>query len=150
MRQIGDAIAAHGAHHQRPHEAQVHTPALLGQALAQTDEQERRADPDGAAQYGQAHARRGGHAATAGGRLPEGAEAAGTAFLRRAPVRAFNVSDSRMAMNRMPCRTFTVASGRSNPRCSRPPLALMPPMSRDTGITARWFWRAMNATSTPV
>src|SRR3569623_519800 len=150
MRQVSDAIAAHGAHHQRPLQAQVHASTLLGQALAQTDEQKRRADPDGAAQHGQPHAGGGAHAVTAGGRFPEGADAPETAFFRLAPVRAFSVSDSRMAMNRMPCRTFTVASGRSNPRCSRPPLALMPPMIRDTAMTASGFCRAMNATSTPV
>ena len=53
----GDAVGGHRAHHQRALETQVHAPALLGQALAQADEQERRADADGAAHDRQGDAR---------------------------------------------------------------------------------------------
>ncbi len=53
-------------------------------------------------------------------------------------------------MKIVPCSTLTVASGSSNTRCKRPPLAPIPPSSSATGMTPNGLARAMNATSTPV
>ena len=52
-REIGDAIGAHRAHDQRAFEAEIDAPGALGDAFAQADEQERRRNADGAAEYGE-------------------------------------------------------------------------------------------------
>ena len=51
--EIGRRVAEHGAQDQGALEAQIDPAALLGQALAEADEQEGRADADGAGQDGQ-------------------------------------------------------------------------------------------------
>ena len=52
-REIGDAIGAHRAHHQRAFEAEIDAAGAFGDAFAQADEQKRRRDADGAAEYGE-------------------------------------------------------------------------------------------------
>ena len=54
--EIGDAVAAHRAHDQRAFEAEIDAAAALGDAFAEADEEERRADADGAAEHGERHA----------------------------------------------------------------------------------------------
>ena len=54
--QVGDGVADHGAEDEGAFEAEIDAAALLGQALAEADEQERRADADGAGEDGQRHA----------------------------------------------------------------------------------------------
>jgi hypothetical protein len=51
-----DAVSAHRAHHQCALEAEIDAARALGKALADADEDERRADPDRARQHGQRHA----------------------------------------------------------------------------------------------
>jgi hypothetical protein len=53
--EIGDAIGAHRAHHQRAFEAEIDPARALGDAFAETDEEKGRADPDGAAEHRQRH-----------------------------------------------------------------------------------------------
>ena len=110
--QVRDAVAAHGAHDQRALEAQVHAAALLGDALAQAHEQERRADAQRAAEHRERHApeaelvpqlpspwlRPHSRHRRAANQLPSGERLAAT----------------RCTTKRMPCSTLTVASGRSN------------------------------------
>ncbi len=50
-REIGDAVGAHRAHHQRAFEAEIDAARALGDAFAEADEQERRGDADGAAEH---------------------------------------------------------------------------------------------------
>src|SRR2546425_1165268 len=54
--QLGDAVAARRPHHEGALQAEIDATALLGQALAEADEQEWRAGTDGAAQHRQRNA----------------------------------------------------------------------------------------------
>ena len=54
--QIGGAVAAHRAHHQGAFEAEIDAAASLGDAFAEADEQERRADAHRAAEHRKRHA----------------------------------------------------------------------------------------------
>src|SRR6185312_3769593 len=63
--QVGDTVGRHRPHHQRPLEAEVYAPALFGQALAEADEQEWRADPDRATDHPQRDAAGRAHSVTA-------------------------------------------------------------------------------------
>ncbi len=53
--EIGDAVGAHRAHHQRAFEAEIDAAGALGDAFAEADEQERRGDADRAAEHGERH-----------------------------------------------------------------------------------------------
>ena len=54
-RQVAARETGHGAEHQHAFQAQVDAARLFGDALAQADEEKRRADADGPAQHGQQH-----------------------------------------------------------------------------------------------
>ena len=54
--EIGGAVAAHRAHHQRAFEAEIDAARAFGDAFAEADEQERRADAHGAAEHRERHA----------------------------------------------------------------------------------------------
>src|SRR4030095_11044237 len=129
--------AGHGAHDEDALESQIDAAAALGDALAEAHEQKGRAHADGAAQDRQRHAppaeRRHGQARAG----------------RKIFSRPYSASLARISMKATPCRTSTVASGKSRRRCSMPPLAAMPPTSTATGTIAMGFWRAMNATRMP-
>src|SRR5262249_15570087 len=51
--QVADGVGGHRAHDQRPFEAEIDPPGLLGDALPEADEQERGPDADRTAEDGQ-------------------------------------------------------------------------------------------------
>ena len=52
----GDGVADHRAEDERAFEAEIDAAGLLGDGLAEADEDERRRDADGAAEHGERHA----------------------------------------------------------------------------------------------
>ena len=55
-RLVGDGVGGHGAEDERAFQAEIDAPALLGDALAEADEEEGRRHADGAAEDGERHA----------------------------------------------------------------------------------------------
>ena len=55
-RLVGDGVGGHRAEDERALQAEIDAPALLGDALAEADEEEGRRDADGAAEDGERHA----------------------------------------------------------------------------------------------
>jgi hypothetical protein len=99
--EVGDAVRAHRAHDERPFEAEIDPPALLGDALAEADEEKRGADADRAGAEGErdaprAHAGRccGGHGDTSVAAGLTVSTASSSAFATRAD-RRFGVQSSR-------------------------------------------------------
>src|SRR5690606_32699823 len=120
-------------------QTQVHAPGFFGDALAEAHEQERRAHAKGAAEHGKRHAPQPEPGIHGVHQLAP----AGTSLGKRRRPRYVSLASS--TTNKMPCSTFTLASGRSKLRWSKPPLALIPPSNSATGNIARGFCAARNA-----
>src|SRR6516162_810563 len=136
--EIGNAIGAHRAHHQRAFEAEIDAARTLGDAFAETDEEKRRGDADGAAEHGERH-----------GPEPD-RRVRHQDFPFKKPIRPYIASLASTNTKMMPCSTSTEASGSPRRRCNRPPEALMPPSRIATGMIASGFCRARKATRIPV
>src|SRR6185369_13109411 len=92
---IGDGVAAHRTHHQDAFQAEVDAAALLGNALAEADEEERGTHAQRAAEHRDRYAPPAefGHAAV----LPS------ISFGRNIAKRPYSASLARIMMNAMPC-----------------------------------------------
>src|SRR4029077_1228197 len=152
--EVRDPVPGHRAKDKRALLTEVDAAALLGEALAQTDEQVWRAHAQRPAEEGEGQSPKVAHHVhpIAPSVSPGGAgSASGSGTLTgfgsftgasRFITRPRSVSLARITTKRIPSRTLTVASGRWAVRCSRPPLAPMLPTRTDTGMMATGCWRA--------
>ena len=134
--QVGDAVAAHRAHHQDAFEAEVDAAALLGEAFAEAHEQKRRADADGTAEHRDRNAPPARSSASA--IMPDPAGRRRGEDLAKPAIQRLGREDHHEGD---PLQHQHVASGRSSRRCSKPPLAEMPPTSTATGNDRIGLWR---------